>query len=82
MNMVWTLRWLIITGTLFNGIHLSSDNASPHFATEIVPILTKAGCNSGACHGAATGKGSFKLSLFAEDAVADFEAISRDRFSR
>ena len=82
MNMVWTLRWLIITGTLFNGIHLSSDNASPHFATEIVPILTKAGCNSGACHGAATGKGSFKLSLFAENAVADFEAISRDRFSR
>jgi len=82
MNMIWMLRWLIITGTLFNGIQLSSDNTSPHFATEIVPILTKAGCNSGACHGAATGKGSFKLSLFAEDAVADFKAISRDRFSR
>ena len=76
------MRWLIAVGTVINGIHLSADNTAPHFATEIVPILTKAGCNSGACHGAATGKGSFKLSLFAEDAVADFEAISRDRFAR
>lgn len=55
---------------------------TPHFTMEIVPILTKAGCNSGACHGAATGKGGFKLSLFAEDPQADYEAITRDRFAR
>jgi hypothetical protein len=82
MRVLGTVQWLIIVGTIFYGIHLSAENTAPHFATEIVPILTKAGCNSGACHGAATGKGSFKLSLFAEDAVADFEAISRDRFAR
>lgn len=57
-------------------------NNTPHFTNEIVPILTKAGCNSGACHGAATGKGGFKLSLFAEDPQADYEAITRDRFAR
>lgn len=63
-------------------LKLTAEDIAPHFATEIVPILTKAGCNSGACHGAATGKGSFKLSLFAEDANADLEAITRDRFAR
>lgn len=45
------------------------------FDTEIVPILTKAGCNAGACHGAAAGRGGFHLSLLGGDAEADFEAI-------
>ncbi|QDU27011.1 hypothetical protein ETAA8_20950 [Anatilimnocola aggregata] len=45
------------------------------FATEIVPILTKAGCNAGACHGAAAGRGGLHLSLFGSDAAADYEAI-------
>ena len=35
----------------------------PDFDTEIVPVLTKAGCNAGACHGAAAGRGGFRLSL-------------------
>jgi hypothetical protein len=81
-KMLQSWQWLIVAGALFLSFDLAANDAAPHFATEIVPILTKAGCNSGACHGAATGKGSFKLSLFAEDAVADFEAISRDRFAR
>ncbi len=46
-----------------------------HFDTEIVPLLTKAGCNSGACHGAAAGRGSFHLSLLGANPEADYEAI-------
>ena len=46
-----------------------------HFDTEIIPILTKAGCNSGACHGAAAGRAGFKLSLFGSDPNADYFAI-------
>jgi len=46
-----------------------------HFDTEIIPVLTKAGCNAGACHGAAAGRGNFHLSLFGADASADFESI-------
>jgi len=61
---------------------MQAEESVPHFEVEIVPMLTKAGCNAGACHGAATGKGGFKLSLFAEDAQADYEAITRDRFAR
>ncbi len=46
-----------------------------NFETEIVPVLTKAGCNAGACHGAAAGRGNFHLSLFGSDPAADYEAI-------
>lgn len=46
-----------------------------HFDTEIIPVLTKAGCNAGACHGAAAGRGGFHLSLLGGDAASDYEAI-------
>jgi len=41
------------------------------FNREIMPILTKAGCNGGGCHGAQFGKGGFKLSLFGFDPTFD-----------
>lgn len=50
-------------------------SANIDFATEIMPVLTKAGCNTGACHGAAAGRGGFRLSLLGGDAAADYEAI-------
>ena len=45
------------------------------FRREIIPILTKAGCNSGGCHGKAEGQNGFKLSIFGYDAQTDFEAL-------
>jgi len=52
------------------------DNPIPiSFRREIIPILTKAGCNSGGCHGKAEGQNGFKLSIFGYDAQADFEAL-------
>jgi hypothetical protein len=48
------------------------------FRTDILPILTKAGCNAGACHGAATGQGGFKLSLLGYDPEEDYERITRE----
>src|SRR5262249_24612095 len=48
------------------------------FRTTILPILTKAGCNAGACHGAATGQGGFKLSLLGYDPRADHDSIVRE----
>lgn len=46
-----------------------------NFNREIVPILTKASCNSGACHGAQHGRGGFKLSLFGFDPPFDHNQI-------
>ncbi len=45
------------------------------FDTEIVPVLTRQGCNAGSCHGAAIGRGGFKLSLLGSGAANDYAAI-------
>ncbi|HKA05887.1 MAG TPA: DUF1553 domain-containing protein [Gemmataceae bacterium] len=46
-----------------------------NFTREIEPILTKVGCNSGACHGAQLGRGGFRLSLFGFDPAFDHSQI-------
>ncbi len=48
------------------------------FATDVMPWLTQAGCNSGACHGAAIGRGGFRLSLYGQDPAGDYERIVRE----
>jgi hypothetical protein len=45
------------------------------FTREIEPILTRAGCNSGACHGASLGRGGFRQSLFGFDSQFDYTQI-------
>ncbi len=47
------------------------------FAADVVPILTKAGCNTGGCHGKADGQNGFHLSLFGYDPAGDHRAITR-----
>jgi hypothetical protein len=48
------------------------------FLTRILPVLTKSGCNAGACHGAAVGQGGFRLSLLGYDPERDYEIITRE----
>jgi hypothetical protein len=45
------------------------------FEQQIIPLLTKAGCNAGGCHGKAQGQNGFKLSVFGFDPQADYQAI-------
>ncbi|MFN7318879.1 MAG: DUF1549 domain-containing protein, partial [bacterium] len=45
------------------------------FRHQIIPILSKAGCNAGGCHGKAEGQQGFRLSVFGYDAEADYQAI-------
>ncbi len=45
------------------------------FERQVVPILTKAGCNAGGCHGKAEGQNGFKLSVFGFDPGADYQAL-------
>ena len=52
------------------------------FELDVVPILSKAGCNGGGCHGALAGKGGFRLSLFGYDPAADHLSITRDAHGR
>ncbi len=50
----------------------------PSFRNDVMPALTKTGCNQGACHGSQYGKGGFKLSLLGFDPDADYDAIVKD----
>ena len=56
------------------------------YLKDVAPILNKAGCTSGPCHGAAKGKNGFKLSLRGYDPQFDYEALLYDlsgrRFNR
>ena len=45
------------------------------FAHEVLPALTKAGCNQGACHGTPAGKNGFRLSLRGYDPAFDFATL-------
>src|SRR6185312_1221312 len=46
------------------------------FRNHVIPLLTRAGCNSGACHGALAGKGGLKLSLRGYDPESDYFVLT------
>jgi Protein of unknown function (DUF1553)/Protein of unknown function (DUF1549) len=48
------------------------------FGQDISPLLTRAGCNTGACHGRGDGQNGFHLSLFGYDPEGDHQALTRD----
>jgi hypothetical protein len=52
------------------------------FRNHVESVLAKAGCSSGACHGAQAGKNGFKISLFGYDPEGDFLAITRSARGR
>lgn len=49
-----------------------------NFPNQIVPIFTKQGCNSGGCHGKASGQNGFKLSLLGFEPTEDFEHLVKE----
>jgi len=57
-----------------------ADRTSFHYGTLVV--LTKQGCNMGACHGSPSGKGGFRLSLRGYDSALDIETLVREAFNR
>ncbi|MFM7160060.1 MAG: DUF1549 domain-containing protein, partial [Planctomycetaceae bacterium] len=58
------------------------ENPAVGFTQQVLPILSKAGCNGGACHASQHGKGGFTLSVMGYDPPADRNAIVRDRMQR
>ena len=55
---------------------------APSYRLEVQPMLVRAGCSSGPCHGNLNGKGGFKLSLRGEDPAFDLKAILRGATGR
>jgi Protein of unknown function (DUF1553)/Protein of unknown function (DUF1549)/Bacterial Ig-like domain (group 2) len=52
------------------------------FRNQVLPVMTKVGCNSGACHGAAAGKNGFKLTLRGYDPDTDYYTLTRQALGR
>jgi hypothetical protein len=53
-------------------------NLPINFPNQIVPIFTKLGCNSGGCHGKASGQNGFKISLLGFEPEVDFNALVKE----
>lgn len=61
--------------------------ATPHpqalsFTQDILPVLSKAGCNLGSCHAKSSGQAGFKLSIFAYDPRGDYMELVKDSRGR
>lgn len=52
------------------------------FRNHVQPVLTKYGCNSGACHGSSAGKNGFKLTLRGYDPDTDHAVLTRQAAAR
>lgn len=52
------------------------------FEQQIIPLLTKASCNSGGCHGKSGGQNGFQLSVFGFDPDADYRALTMEARGR
>jgi hypothetical protein len=70
-------------GVLLLAVSLRAEPAPvPSFNNGVMAVLSKAGCNAGACHGNKNGKGGFKLSLRGQDPADDYATLTRDMFAR
>src|SRR5438270_152559 len=57
-------------------------NLPINFGNQVVPIFTKLGCNSGGCHGKASGQNGFKLSLLGFEPDFDYAALVKEARGR
>lgn len=80
------VRIKVVAGKLTSAVKVVSKDTGKNvpisFKNEVIPVLTKLGCNQGACHGSQLGKGGFKLSLLGYDPDSDYVAIVRQNEGR
>ncbi|HVS36143.1 MAG TPA: DUF1553 domain-containing protein [Gemmataceae bacterium] len=62
------------------------DKYEVSFIRDVMPTMSRMGCNAGTCHGSANGKNGFKLSLRGYDPILDHRSLTDDlegrRFNR
>ena len=65
-------------------VHVKNAHAAHtwSFRNDVIPVMSKVGCNSGACHGAAAGKNGFKLTLRGYDPDEDYDTLTRQSIGR
>lgn len=58
------------------------ENLPINFGNQVVPIFTKLSCNSGGCHGKASGQNGFKLSLLGFEPEVDYASLVKEARGR
>jgi hypothetical protein len=71
-----------VAALAWSGLAAGETAAPVSFVNEVVPTLTKAGCNAGSCHGKATGQNGFKLSLFGFEPAEDYDHLVYEQRGR
>jgi hypothetical protein len=73
-----TATWNGLTAQTKVAVAEATAKRDVSFHLDVMPVLTRTGCNTGSCHGAARGKDGFRLSLFGFDPVGDYDRITRE----
>jgi hypothetical protein len=55
---------------------------APSFLNDVMPLFTRLGCNSGACHGKGAGQNGFRLSLRGYAPEQDYLLLTREFMAR
>lgn len=74
--------WVTVLALALTTPGLRAQDTRPQFVRDVLPVLTKAGCNAGACHGSFQGRGGFRLSLLGFDPAFDFAALVEETRGR
>src|SRR6266568_4752659 len=86
MTRLFSLILMAVAGfgfTTSNGLAAEpSVPVEPLFSRLVVPVLSKLGCNAGACHGMVQGKGGLRLSLFGALPHLDHERLLKGAVGR
>jgi hypothetical protein len=71
-----------LTGSVPVVVRSSEKSRPVSFQLDVMPVLTAAGCNTGACHGSARGQDGFHLSLFGFDPKGDHFRLTGEMAGR
>lgn len=71
---IW-LGLLPLTGAAGEQPRVPASETVVDFVHDVVPVLSRQGCNLASCHGKAEGQNGFKLSVFGNDPQADYSAL-------
>jgi hypothetical protein len=63
-------------------VRRASQRREASYRTDVAPILAKAGCNAGSCHGNLSGKGGLRVTLRGDDPAFDWQALTHDALGR
>src|SRR5262245_43891786 len=75
------IRWTFLLGFVIASPTLAGaaePSAPVYFESDVEPILTRFGCNAGACHGKQRGQNGFQLSLLGFDRDFDYAALTKE----